>query len=90
MSKICVIGDGGWGTAIAMLLNDNGHDVTIWGPFADYIEEMRQTRKNPRYLAGVTLPESIQLEADMAKAVAESEVVILAIPSGDIISFLSY
>lgn len=81
MSKICVIGDGGWGTAIAMLLVDNGNDVTIWGPFADYIDEMRQTRKNPRYLAGVTLPDELKLEADMAKAVTGAEVVVLAVPS---------
>ena len=39
MSKVCVIGDGGWGTALALVLHQNGHSVNIWGPFKDYIEE---------------------------------------------------
>ena len=38
--KIAVIGDGGWGTATAMLLSSYGHEVTVWGPFADYVEEL--------------------------------------------------
>ena len=58
--KICVVGDGGWGTANAMLLSGYGHDVTLWGAFPDYIEEMRRTRRNKRYLPGVELPAAVQ------------------------------
>ncbi len=53
--KIAVIGDGGWGTATAMLLSSYGHDVCVWGPFADYVDEIRSTRTNPRYLKGVEI-----------------------------------
>ena len=79
--KITVIGDGGWGTANAMLLAGYGHDVTLWGAFPDYIEEMKRTRRNEKFLKGVTLPDNLNLESDRAKAVADAEVVVLAPPS---------
>jgi len=79
--KIAVIGDGGWGTANAMLLCGNGHDVTLWGAFPEYIEEMRRTRRNEKFLKGVELPASLKLTADRAEAVAGAEVVVLAPPS---------
>ena len=59
--KIAVIGDGGWGTANAMLLAGNGHDVTLWGAFPEYVEEMRRTRRNEKFLKGVVLPDSLKL-----------------------------
>ena len=79
--KITVIGDGGWGTANAMLLAGYGHDVTLWGAFPEYVEEMRKTRRNEKFLKGVTLPDNLNLESDRAKAVAGAEVVVLAPPS---------
>ena len=79
--KITVIGDGGWGTANAMLLAGYGHDVTLWGAFPEYIEEMKKTRRNEKFLKGVTLPDNLRLEADRAKAVAGAEIVVLAPPS---------
>ena len=79
--KIAVIGDGGWGTANAMLLAGYGHDVTLWGAFPEYIEEMRRTRRNEKFLKGVALPDNLNLESDRAKAVAGAEVVVLAPPS---------
>ena len=79
--KICVVGDGGWGTANAMLLAGYGHDVTLWGAFPEYIEEMRRTRRNEKFLKGVELPANLNLEPDRAKAVAGAEVVVLAPPS---------
>ena len=44
-----------------MLLSGYGHDVTLWGAFPDYIEEMRRTRRNERYLPGVELPAAVRL-----------------------------
>ena len=79
--KMTVIGDGGWGTANAMLLAGYGHDVTLWGAFPEYIEEMKKTRRNEKFLKGVTLPDNLNLESDRAKAVAGAEVVVLAPPS---------
>lgn len=79
--KIAVIGDGGWGTATAMLLSSYGHDVTVWGPFADYIEEIKSTRRNPRYLKGVEIPAEIHWTADRAEAVDGAEITVLALTS---------
>lgn len=79
--KITIIGDGGWGTANAMLLAGYGHDVTVWGPFPDYIAEVAKTHLNPKYLVGVTIPESIHWTSDCAAAVKDAEIVVLASPS---------
>lgn len=79
--KIAVLGDGGWGTANAMLLAGYGHDVTLWGAFPEYIEEMKKTRRNEKFLKGVVLPDNLKLTGDRAEAVAGAEVVVLAPPS---------
>ena len=79
--RITVIGDGGWGTANAMLLAGYGHDVTLWGAFPEYVDEMKRTRRNEKFLRGVTLPDNLNLESDRAKAVAGAQVVVLAPPS---------
>ena len=79
--KIAVIGDGGWGTANALLLVGYGHDVTVWGAFPDYIEEQRRTRRNDKFLKGVVLPDALKLTADREEAVKGAEIVVLAPPS---------
>lgn len=79
--KITVIGDGGWGTANAILLAGYGHDVTVWGAFPDYVEECRRTRRNEKFLKGVEFPSSLKLTADRAEAVKGAEIIVLAPPS---------
>ena len=79
--KICVIGDGAWGTALAINALINNHHVVIWGAFPDYLDTMRQTRENIRFLPGVKLPETLEFEADISKALADSEIVICATPT---------
>lgn len=79
--KIAVIGDGGWGTANAVLLCGYGHDVTLWGAFADYIEEQKIIRQNPKFLKGVMLPDALKLTADREEAVKGAEAVVFAPPS---------
>ncbi|MGN0855737.1 MAG: NAD(P)H-dependent glycerol-3-phosphate dehydrogenase [Kiritimatiellia bacterium] len=79
--KIAVIGDGGWGTANALLLCGYGHDVTLWGAFPDYIEQQRRTRRNDRFLKGVELPVALKLTSDRAEALTGAEVAVLAPPS---------
>ena len=79
--KIAVLSDGGWGTALALLLLGNGHQVTLWGPFPDYIAEMARTRRNDRFLKGVALPPGLALTADLPVALGAAELVVLAAPS---------
>ena len=79
--NITIIGDGGWGTAIGLLLNSYGHAVTLWGPFEDYLDEIRARRENTRFLPGVPLPDTLRWTADPAAAMAGAEAVVLASPS---------
>lgn len=79
--KIAIIGDGGWGTANAMLLSGYGHDVVVWGVSAEYVAEIARTRRNPRFLPGVELPESVRWTSDREEAVKGADVVVLAMPS---------
>jgi glycerol-3-phosphate dehydrogenase (NAD(P)+) len=78
--KISVLSDGGWGTALAMVLCGNGHEVTMWGPFPDYLEQMKSQRENTRFLKGVKLPAALRLESDLRTAM-QSEYLILASPT---------
>ena len=79
--KTAVLSDGGWGTALALLLVDNGHDVTLWGPFPEYIDQMRQTRENTQFLAGVELPEALHLSSSIQDSVEGADLLVLAAPS---------
>ena len=77
--KITVVGSGGWGTALALLLVENGHDVTLWSHRPEKAEELRRTRENPM-LKGVTLPETMHFTADLA-CVADCGAVLMVTPS---------
>ena len=77
--KITVLGSGGWGTALALLLVDNGNDVTLWSYSKGRNELLERTRENPR-LAGVALPEALKLSAE-PDSIAESEIVVMSVPS---------
>lgn len=79
--KVAVIGDGGWGTALGLVLHRNGHEVCIWGPFPDYIATVRRKRENVKFLSGVPVPEAIAWTADRDEAARDAEVVVLATPS---------
>ena len=78
--NIAVLGDGAWGTALALTLLRTHHKVTLWGPFPENLSVIRQTGINP-FLKGVKIPEELLLEADLAKAVQDAEILLLAAPS---------
>ena len=77
--KITVLGSGGWGTALALLLLDNGNDVTLWSFMEEESRVLREKRENPM-LKGVPLPEALHLTSSM-DALGESELVVMATPS---------
>lgn len=81
MKKIAVIGAGSWGTALAVMLEQDGHDVIMWARNAEAVESMKRTRENKQYLPGVLLGENIDITTDAQKAIAEKEIVISAVPS---------
>ena len=78
--NISVFGSGAWGTAIALLLHDNGHNVTIWSKFPDEISELSKTRENP-LLKGVSIPADISMVSDIRRAASKADAAVIAVPS---------
>jgi glycerol-3-phosphate dehydrogenase (NAD(P)+) len=79
--KYAVIGDGGWGTAVALLLVERGHDVVVWGHDADYVEQVKRRRENAKYLPDVDLPRDLEFTSDAEDALAGAGVVVNAVPT---------
>ena len=79
--RVTVLGDGGWGTCLGVLLSAQGHRVTLWGAFADYVGQMRRTRENVKFLPGVKIPPEVNLTADLAEAWDGCEALVVAVPS---------
>ena len=77
--KVAVLGSGGWGTALSMVLCDNGHDVTLWSHDPAKAAEMARTRENSK-LKGVRLPDSLKISGDL-DCLKGAELVISATPS---------
>ena len=77
--KAAVVGSGAWGTALAIRLCKNGHDVTMWTFETNLIEEMESTRVNPR-LPGAVLPEGLKISGDYG-CVSGCKLVVMASPS---------
>lgn len=77
--KITVVGSGAWGTALAITLCNNGHEVTLLARSAEKVEQMKMSRHNPR-LKGIVLPDVLNISADPA-CVAGSTLVVIACPS---------
>ena len=80
MSKVCVIGDGGWGTALALVLHSKGVDTLLWSAFPEYAEYLKKNRENTKFLNGVPLPDDLEITADEA-AVGEADYVFFVVPS---------
>lgn len=79
--KIAVVGDGGWGTTLAIVLAGKSLDVSIWGPFPAYLNEMNKSRVNSKFLPGIVLPKSIRFESNLTTAVSSADLIVFAIPS---------
>ena len=80
-TPILVLGNGGWGTAISIVLRSNGHDVRVWGHDAAYCDEIESSRENRKYLAGVTIPEGIVFSSDIAELATGVETVFSVVPT---------
>lgn len=81
MAKVGVIGAGSWGTALALLLDANGNDVTVWSYKPEEVKALNETRVHKSKLPGIPLPESMKFTSIMAEAVEGMDVVVLAVPS---------
>lgn len=81
MAKVGVVGAGSWGTALALVLGKNGHEVTLWSSRESKAKELCELRENKDKLPGVKIPEEIEITADLETAVKDKELVVLGVPS---------
>ncbi len=81
MADISIIGAGSWGTALALLLYNNGHRVTVWSIMEQEIEMLRKEHEHKDKLPGVKLPDDMVFTSDLEAAVTGKDVLVLAVPS---------
>lgn len=80
MAKFTVLGMGGFGLALAVMLNNFGHDVTVWSAFKQEIEDIRRDGENKQKLPGIKISEEIILTDDLS-SVKNSEIVVFGVPT---------
>ena len=79
--RIAILGNGGFGTAMALTLEHAGHTVSVWGHDAVYTAAIAASRENPRYLPGVKLPDAIRVSNDAGMVLDRAGVVLVAVPT---------
>lgn len=79
--KVTIIGAGSWGTALAMVLADNEHEVRLWGHNQNQIDEINQLHTNKKYLPNIQLPEGIIGYASLEQALEDVDTIVLSVPT---------
>ena len=81
MNKISVLGAGSWGTALAILLKNNGHDVILWSALEQEVEDLNRDREHKSKLPGVHIHDRIIITSDLEYAMKDRDVLVTAVPS---------
>jgi glycerol-3-phosphate dehydrogenase (NAD(P)+) len=76
-----VLGAGSWGTALAMLLGQNNHKVTLWSHNAEHARQMQESRCNARYLDGLTFPKLLEVSSSLEDTIKSAQNILLVVPS---------
>ncbi len=79
--NVTVLGAGGWGTALAILLQKNGHTVGLWTYSPEYADEIIHYHENISFLPGIRIPEEISVTTDIVEATTRKDLVVVAVPS---------
>ena len=79
--NVTVVGAGAWGSALAKLLHENGHEVTVWVHEDAQLADLRATHRNDKYLPGIPLPVELTFESQLATAGRGAEILVMATPS---------
>lgn len=80
MTKVAVLGAGSWGTALSIVLADNGHDVRLWTHREEQAEEINTTHRNEKYL-DVNIPEQVKAFYELDKAITDVSSIIMVVPT---------
>ena len=96
MEKVTVLGAGSWGTALAVVLAENGHDTLIWTHRQDQANEINTSHTNKKYLPTTVLPRNLVATANLEQAVTHADTIVVAVPTkairevcGDMTPFLT-
>ncbi len=81
IEQILVVGNGGWGTTLAILLHKKGYKVTLWGADASYAKSLREKRENVKFLKGIPIPEEICITSDVSNSLMDVQLIISATPT---------
>ena len=81
MAKISILGAGSWGTALAWLLHNNGHNVMVWSIMDDEVELLRKDHENKKKLPGVILPDDMTFTGDLKTACSDRDLLVTAVAS---------
>src|SRR3712207_5051479 len=81
MEKVVVLGAGSWGTALSMVLAQNGHRVVLWEYQEELAKKLQSERENKRLLPGVIFPENIEVVSESTDLLKDVKYVIFSIPS---------
>ena len=81
MHKIGILGAGTWGTAIGILLSDNGHDVTMWSKVEKEARDLEESRDNIKNLPGARLPQQVKITLDLKEACSDKDIIVMAVAS---------
>ena len=81
MADVSVLGAGSWGTALAILLNDNGHNVTLWSVIEEEVNMLLEKREHISKLPGVKIDEKISITNNVEDATKNKDMIVLAVPS---------
>lgn len=84
MKKMCVLGAGSWGTALSMVLANNGHNVSLWTLDENQKEKINSSKTNEKYLPNIILPNNIEVTCDLKESIANAQIIVLATPSQSI------
>jgi len=82
MAKVTILGAGGWAIGIAVLLDNNGHDVTMWSAVSTEVKSLKRHRENKISLPGIVISEKIKVTGDLDESLQnDPDIIVLAVAS---------
>ena len=81
MEKVTVLGAGSWGTALSMVLAENGHDTLLWTNRAEQAREINEQHTNSQYINNIKLPENLKATTDLSVAANHGDTLVVAVPT---------